>query len=528
MLNERFKVNIDNAWNPVDNYVYGPTSNSIFNQPMREDALNNNNKKNHQGSSKHKDILNAISAGKYNPASDRRSFAGNRRATNRRLIAEFYDNEAPKLCDHSALGDVPSEGQSIGGLGMRGCTPLESYLSTGNDMKIEFHSLTGSALYPTQFEMKYEFVDTDLGGEQWQGSHKDEKVPKLCSRVFRKRKGDFQGPRNIFLHGRGGAKNISCLYRFEASQNERIRVVLHNVSFGDVACTTEADPHTGYPRCMSEIEDPETQRTGELKIFDVPKKEVKMPLGCFCDNTSSLYTSPITIQSHSNTLEITFLVTHLNVSEDFADIYFYASYEFVRIPECRKKTKLKGSGGEESIEWPLKRHDASCDGIPWVIEASEPHSSLFVQTWGTFLQPNQLMSIDEATRCPTKNRLIIYSGHPLRQVRIVCPSTPGLRNTAIHFFSEDWLNVAQSDDTLNKPVVIVLEAVNREDGHIAFTWLEVQHTKSSLLQQLGYQTNFTANETFGELGLFPKMNECEHKCPELGACIGANLWCDGK
>lgn len=68
----------------------------------------------------------------------------------------------------------------------------------------------------------------------------------------------------------------------------------------------------------------------------------------------------------------------------------------------------------------------------------------------------------------------------------------------------------------------------REPGSVSFSWLEIQRTKASLIQQLDLQTNFTANETLMEFGLYPKDGDCEHKCPELDACIASNLWCDGK
>lgn len=47
--------------------------------------------------------------------------------SNRKLLLEIYDNETPKLCDHSAL-----EGAT--GSKTRPCSPLESYVSTGSDM----------------------------------------------------------------------------------------------------------------------------------------------------------------------------------------------------------------------------------------------------------------------------------------------------------------------------------------------------------------------------------------------------------
>lgn len=88
--------------------------------------------------------------------------------------------------------------------------------------KIEFHTHTGTALYPASFGINYEFVDTDLGGDPWPGRRGEDPVPQLCSRVFRKRSGTVQSPRNVFLHGRGGARNMTCLYRFEAGVGERV------------------------------------------------------------------------------------------------------------------------------------------------------------------------------------------------------------------------------------------------------------------------------------------------------------------
>jgi hypothetical protein len=74
---------------------------------------------------------------------------------------------------------------------------------------------------------------------------------------------------------------------------------------------------------------------------------------------------------------------------------------------------------------------------------------------------------------------------------------------------------------------MIIEPILREPGSVAFSWMEIKRTKASLVQQLDQQTNFTANETLQEFGLYPKDGDCEHKCPELDACIASNLWCDG-
>ena len=74
---------------------------------------------------------------------------------------------------------------------------------------------------------------------------------------------------------------------------------------------------------------------------------------------------------------------------------------------------------------------------------------------------------------------------------------------------------------------MIIEPILREPGSVSFSWMEIQRTKASLVQQIEHQTNFTANETLLEFGLYPKEGDCEYKCPELDACIASNLWCDG-
>jgi hypothetical protein len=96
--------------------------------------------------------------------------------------------------------------------------------------KLDFHTSTGTALYPYTFSLNYEFVDTELGGDLLTFNENNEEDKKtenefaLCSRTFKNRRGEFRSPRNVFLHGRGGAKNLSCLYRFEANVGETVSV----------------------------------------------------------------------------------------------------------------------------------------------------------------------------------------------------------------------------------------------------------------------------------------------------------------
>lgn len=168
---KNIKVNIDNVWNPVDSYIYGPTQNSIFNQP------NNKFGGSAMASQKFEKFSNGIAGGDgvkdtYNYVTNNvkdvkttSAGMGNRRdgggggnnsgnrdgvtmsttahsidgssrgigtsksskhSTSRKLIAEHYDNETPRLCDHSLLENTANR--------MRPCSPLESYVSTSKDL----------------------------------------------------------------------------------------------------------------------------------------------------------------------------------------------------------------------------------------------------------------------------------------------------------------------------------------------------------------------------------------------------------
>lgn len=74
----------------------------------------------------------------------------------------------------------------------------------------------------------------------------------------------------------------------------------------------------------------------------------------------------------------------------------------------------------------------------------------------------------------------------------------------------------------------MVEPIFRDPGNIGFQWMEIQRTRASQIQQLEMHTNFSLNDTLNEFGFIPRETECEHKCPELDACIAGNLWCDGE
>ena len=71
-----------------------------------------------------------------------------------------------------------------------------------------------------------------------------------------------------------------------------------------------------------------------------------------------------------------------------------------------------------------------------------------------------------------------------------------------------------------RPAALLLDFVAREQGQIEASWLEISKSRSALRSQLKLLPDRESeNETLNR--------DCVYKCPELGACIAASLWCDG-
>ncbi|KAL6424082.1 hypothetical protein ACFW04_009759 [Cataglyphis niger] len=423
-------------------------------------------------------------------------------------------DDTPKLCAHAALRNVTRS--------TRPCTKDESYLTAAPSLTLRMETVLGTALHPINFHARYEFVSTLQSGEPWGDG--------VCSRVWRKvRTGDVMSPRDVRLFGRGGSSKLDCRYRVEAGSGERVRLTLHNVSLGEsTICMSDSDPHTGRPRCVQEI----GSREARLVLYEAPWRDVKVPRACLCDNTSHL---PLTYVSSGRAVEITFLVDQQAPHEDFETLFFFASFELIRVPECPRKQRIRGEGGElRFVTPPLSRPDIYCEGLPWLVEAHE-NRSLFVLTWGWFLplepptvSPESPGSTSDQIKCPTTNRILLYSGWPQKLLKVVCPAEPGAREFTVHVFSEEWLGATEEGKWPGppRPPALLLDFVAREPGQAAASWLEISKSRAALRRQLRLPERgvITENETNG---VPSHIGDCPHKCPELGACIAASLWCDG-
>ncbi|XP_033215455.1 uncharacterized protein LOC117171910 [Belonocnema kinseyi] len=412
-------------------------------------------------------------------------------------------DDVPRICAHAALRNATRT--------TRPCTDEESYLTIAPSLLLRMETNPGTILHTVNFQARYEFISTLQGGEPWGDGP--------CSRIWRKvQSGEVTSPRDVRLFGRGGSSKLDCRYRIEAGPGERVRLTLHNVSLGESTfCTSEPDPHSGRPRCVQEV----GNREARLTLYEAPWRDVRLPRACLCDNTSNL---PLVHISAGRALEVTFFVDQQAPYEDFQSLFFYASFELLRAPDCPRKQRVRGEGGElRFISPPLSRPDIYCEGLPWLVEARE-NRSLFVLTWGWLLplEPPPVIESVESVKCPTTNRVLLYSGWPPKLLKVVCPAEPGSKDFTVQVFSEEWLGRAEGKwpGPPRSPALLV-EFIAREPGQAAASWLEISKSRSALRRQLRLPERGIENET----SLY---GDCIHKCPELGACIAPSLWCDGR
>ncbi|XP_057327252.1 uncharacterized protein LOC130668799 [Microplitis mediator] len=258
-----------------------------------------------------------------------------------RLMGQFCKDEIPVLCDHSLLRNSSRH--------TRPCSLAESYVSTGRDLTLEHILRQGSALYPISFVLRYEFVhnsmschlvftssstSTSSSSSSAGGSTRhDESVVKKSTGIS----GKFSSPKSVFLYGRGGAQNLSCVYRFEAELDQKVEISISRASFGDKVCMSYVDPLVNRWTCDRRTSEVKLSGYAELVVSEYPWPGVQLVRDCFCsnitgntDNDSANNNNRVSLTSlTSNIVELRFTITRMNVTQDYNDFFFEGEYRFV-------------------------------------------------------------------------------------------------------------------------------------------------------------------------------------------------------
>ena len=93
--------------------------------------------------------------------------------------------------------------------------------------------------------------------------------------------------------------------------------------------------------------------TATLSFYEVPFKDV-YPLArdCLCSKAESFL--PFTYTSSSHIVDLEFVVSRMNFTEDYRHFYIEGVYEFNRPPVCVEKRMVSGSSGELVFKTPSR------------------------------------------------------------------------------------------------------------------------------------------------------------------------------
>ncbi|KAI9557752.1 hypothetical protein GHT06_017581 [Daphnia sinensis] len=391
------------------------------------------------------------------------------------------DTRPPPLCERQ-LPAVGSARGSDRSMSPPPCLAGESFVSNGSTLSVQQHLPEGTAFSPWKYVLVYEFFRPNQDGLPLLDVDGSDR-PINCNRLFNvgrnesdggamELRGSVKSPQNVFLFGRGGARHLKCVYRFQGDETMRVAIEVTRLRLGGhpgTRCRSRLDPLTHQRRCHmlrsttvhSSTEDNSTASTSTafLQLRERPwagqagGHEILLQRDCLCD-TSGLQL-PFRYVSTSSAVEVVFNVNGMTHADDYHDFFFEISYEFLGGPaaggggggsggstgssshlKCASQSELKplqGPGGIIKLDGlrgsglTTTRQNSVCNRQSWWL-LPRADRFLFLSTTG-FLMNNQL---DDAAKdqerdvggrggeeeesyssdsidCSTKNRIVVYS-----------------------------------------------------------------------------------------------------------------------
>ncbi|XP_056645743.1 uncharacterized protein LOC130450988 [Diorhabda sublineata] len=439
------------------------------------------------------------------------------------MLARYCREHVPRSCDHSLLGNLTRF--------PRPCTLAESFLTSGDSLTLELRVADSTALKPVTFKALYEFVDLHLDGEPYGDGPCSRKFGDISTRSgmsgslgrgFGEETQHFKSPRDIFLYGRGGAKNISCVYRFEVKKDERIKITITEMIVKNRRCETVISRDTNQLECFGNT-------SATLRFYEVPWNDVPgVPKDCLCTVDKSRLI-PFTYFSTSNVVELRFNVMGMNASDDFDTLLFEGHWKYIKTPGCRKNLRYRGASGEIAFHYPTSFDGINCESNPRVIIPGL-NKYLYVKINGFIVRHSTrkgnstIKTLITGQKCEHANRIVV---HTAVYSALICPSSSTYRQHIVEVFSEGWnwkkaheaidgmsldkIEIDRLGTELSKTVVV--EFYGREEAEYYVNWLELSRRR---------------DVPPNGLGLFMmRPDDCQYRCPELDACINASVWCDG-
>ncbi|XP_037073714.1 uncharacterized protein LOC119094908 [Pollicipes pollicipes] len=393
-----------------------------------------------------------------------------------RSLGFFCGDTKPLLCTRAL--------RAAGGAAVPPCALHESYLSSSENVTLTQRHVTGLGLDTASFQLRYEFVDMREDGQQ----------------LGDEPKGSFGPAKNVFLYGRGGRTHLRCLFRFEGTAGERVRILVNKFTAADESgCETVRDERLQRYRCRYH-----GGARSELRLAEVPWPGVRVWRDCVCaDRTTG---TPIVVESTASVLELRYDVFNMTAAEDFYSYSFIAKYEFLRKTACKTETRINGSSGAMNLER-REESEGRCDALPWMLEAS-PSAYLYLSVPGRREAPGV---------CQAATRLVVSAPDLPEPLAVICPGGGDM----VEVFSAGWRRGERAEPLGQHQRHLVLDVVSAVPGQpVKVSWLElvrpeVQRSSQVAVVDAGHWTEAWSAEP------------CRHMCPELaGGCIAPHLWCD--
>uniref|UniRef100_W8C8T0 CUB domain-containing protein n=1 Tax=Ceratitis capitata TaxID=7213 RepID=W8C8T0_CERCA len=410
----------------------------------------------------------------------------NHNSTN--VIARYCRGTVPRTCDRSNINETYA----------RPCAISESYVSSSDSITLELKNTESTVLRPLEFKLKYEFIDLHQDGLPLVGGEIDCNRKFVSSLMERKDPAIFRSVRNTFLFGRGGTRNLKCIYKFEGQRGERIRIKLRKVTTLNRPCMSRVDEDINRSFCYGDT-------NARIEIFERPYHDsILLPRGCLCNSSNSSHL-PVEYTSTSRDLEVHLTAINMTTLDDPDAINFEGMFEFIKGPaNCKDGRRKFGPSGTIHMTF----GDMECRTRPWLLEPSNGNKFLYVRLKAIFLRkyyPKKAMNTTvigtSSYRCQTKARVVLTTSEGLTIT--ACPlSLDSNVYEYVEIFSAGW-NERPIYSMANRSKAISVEYLRPENGDFTFNWMELVPRPVLSIAE-----------------------DCQYKCSELGACVNASVWCD--
>ncbi|KAK4288279.1 hypothetical protein Pmani_038683 [Petrolisthes manimaculis] len=407
------------------------------------------------------------------------------------------------------------------------CQPGESYVSDTPALTLSLNYAAGTAPSHVEFLARYEFVDKRQWGTQTPGGGP-------CDRTFTMQPDRlFASPRDVFLFGRGGARKLRCTYTFLAEPHQRISLRILRSRMGS-GCGTLYKMSSRRHECSH------SGAANKPAIWISEELWAGVPIMRACLCTVS-HEEPFVLVSYTNMLRVIFTIPVMTPASDYNDFFLEGEYSMVDVSrglsekECQQsQRRLGGSYGNFTVGESGRGH---CTALPRLVTASDG-SFLFLRVRG--------FSASD-TNCDVTTRINVYAVGGLAPIASICPDA---KYDYTHVFSSGWRhdNTSTEDQLAATDLWNTSGGMNIGQNNYYYHKQQMEYQKRGRHQKRGrqqesrdlvveYVGNASQRVLVSWVGVWRPMQTaplspvgvdlCPHRCPEIEACLPADLWCDG-